>query len=84
MDSKERDFLTNRSALAYYSGYGGIEIKKIDESDERIYFTANSYGKGHLVKKLHSSKIKYTLDGRAYFTYIGKRIHLDECLRTNI
>lgn len=33
---------------------------------------------------IHRSKIYYTASGRPFFVAFGKRIHLDECLTSNI
>ena len=32
----------------------------------------------------HKAKVYYTAGGRAYFIANGRRIYLDECLRSNI
>lgn len=65
--------------VAYYSGYSGIEIYYLN--DYEIYFTSGAWT-GE--KRLHKSKIYFTLSGEPYFKYEGRRIRLSECIRTNL
>lgn len=64
----------------YYSlGLVGYEVEVIDE--EHVYWL---YVGTQREQIRHKAKIYCTRNGRAYFIANGRRIHLDECLRTNI
>lgn len=64
----------------YYSlGLVGYEVEVIDE--ENVYWL---YVGTQREQIRHKAKIYCTRNGRAYFIANGRRIHLDECLRTNI
>ena len=64
----------------YYSlGLTGYEVDIIDQDHVRWTFVGTNRE-----QIAHRSKIYYTAGGRAYFTANGRRIHLDECLRTDI
>ncbi len=81
MTNPEKKAILEKSALAYYSGYDGIEIKDIESGieDYVIFVSGAWYGK----KSVHRSIIKTTASGNLYFLYNGRRIPLDECIRCN-
>ena len=65
--------------VAYYSGFGGIEIKSINyDIDDYVIYIAGAWCSE---KSVHKSKIYYTMSGSPYFKYKGTRVHLDECIR---
>lgn len=65
--------------VAYYSGFGGIEIKSIDHGiDDRVVYVAGAWCSA---KSVHKSKIYYTMSGSPYFKYKGVRVHLDDCIK---
>lgn len=74
----KKEFCESNKPEAYYSGFGGIEIYRVEYStDDYVIFTANSWsGK----KTYHKSKIYYG-EKKSYFKYKGVRIPLDECIR---
>lgn len=64
----------------YYSlGLTGYEVDIINQDHVRWIFVGTNRE-----QIAHRAKIYYTAGGRTYFTANGRRIHLDECLRTNI
>ena len=71
--------IDNMKTVAYFSGYGGIEIKSIEYGiEDHVIFMAGTFaGK----RSAHRARIYYPASGRAYFNYLGSRIHFDECLR---
>ena len=81
MTKSEKKAILKKSALAYYSGWNGIEIKGIENGieDYVIYVSGAWYGK----KSVHRSVIKTTMSGNMYFICNGHRIPLNECIRCN-
>ena len=68
----------NSPSVAYYYGYGGIEIKDVlNDIDDYIIYAAGTLSSNPTI---HKSKI-YNSGDRAYFRYNGSRIYLDECMR---
>jgi len=71
--------IINSPAVAYYSGWGGIEIKSIEYGiDDCVVYVGNAW---YHPRTAHKTRIYYTLSGSAYFNYNGHRIPLDECIR---
>ena len=78
MTKSEKQKVIDMPSLAYFSGFGGVEIKSIDYVDDAVLFVANAwYGK----KSVHHSAIRYTRDMVPYFTLNGCRIRLADCIR---
>lgn len=75
MNKKE---YANNNTIAYYSGFGGIEIKAIEYGiNNFVIFVAGAWCSEH---SIHRSKIYYNND-RPYFKYKGIRVHLDNCIK---
>lgn len=79
MTIKEKQAIINAPCIAYFSGWNGIEIKRIEYgADDSIVFVSGAWaGK----KGVHRSTVRYTLGGSPYFMYAGRRIPLNECIR---
>lgn len=79
--SKKEICLGNPSR-AYYSGFGGLEIKYIDYGiDDYIYCVSGSWtGK----PSYHKLKIYYGADGVAYITLHGYKVLLNECIKMEV
>lgn len=60
------------------SAFGGIEVSLEDGNGEALYYRFNYGDPG----KWHKVKIYETTAGRFYFKASGKRIYLDEVMRT--
>ena len=68
-------------AIAYYAmGLVGYEI--LEANDEQVTYRYIGVSSGK--PAVQHAKVRHTNSGRAYFLASGRRIHLDECLRTNI
>ena len=78
MTKAEHEEVLSMRTEAYYSGYNGIEIKKIEYGIENyVIYVSGAFG-GE--KGVHRSKI-YTGSDNFYFMYRGHKINLDECIR---
>lgn len=72
----KKQFYKDLETIAVYAnGLEGLEIKAVNE--DMIYFMDS------IDEKVHKAIIKWTDKRGAYFRYRGRRIHLDECIRTN-
>ena len=77
----KKEICMDARAVAYFSGFGGIEIYHIEYGiNDFVYFAAGCWnGK----KTLHKAMIYYGKND-SFFKYNGVRIHFGECLRTDI
>ena len=76
----KKEICNNNNTIAYFSGYGGIELKEIEYGiDDYIYCVNCAWSSK---KSYHKLKVKYTLSGNAYIVLNGARIPLNECIRT--
>lgn len=68
------------STWGYYSlGLVGYEVK-VNEDNESVTWIYT----GDNNQKTHHAKIYFTAWSRPYFIANGRRIYLDECIRTDI
>lgn len=78
MTREEKRATITAPAIAYYSGFGGIEIKSIEYGlDDHIIFVAGAWCSN---KTAHRARVYYETE-TPYFKYNGNRIPLDECIR---
>lgn len=76
----KREICTNKAAIAYYSGYNGIEIHHIEYGiNDFVYYVSSAWYGGKSAKKYHKSRIYYG-EKSTYFKYNGIRISLDDCI----
>ena len=81
MTKKEKNYYMYKETVAYYSGWNGIEIKKIEYGiDDYIIYVDNAFCGTN--KKVHKVKIHYA-EKSNYFLHNGIRIPLNECIRCN-
>lgn len=81
MTNNEKRAIMQKSAIAYYSSFGGLEIKDIERGyDDYIVFVAGAWCSQ---KSAHKAKINYTQSGDPYFNYRGNRVKLSDCIRCN-
>lgn len=75
----KKEYCENRSTVAYYSGFGGLEVKFIEyETDDYVYLVAGAWnGK----KSYHRLKIHYGAKS-VYTRLFGQRCPLSEFIRT--
>ena len=71
----KREICANNKSAAYYSGFGGFEIKKIEYGiDDYLYAVSGAWSSK---KSYHKLKI---YDGN-YVKLHGHKIPLSECIR---
>ena len=78
---EKRDILT-MPTIAYFSGYGGIEIKGFLHNEDRVLYVQGTFaGK----PTAHISRLRWNNEGMPHFHIYLKRsvrrIYLHECLR---
>ena len=79
----KKDICTSQETVAYYSGFGGLEIKEFEYGiEDYVYFVANAW-QGKSKHTYHKAKVYYDADDKVYFKYQGVKIPLCECIRTN-
>lgn len=79
MTKQEKNKALQMETIAYYNGFGGVEIKAIEYGiEDHVIFIANSFIPNN--KTVHRVKIHYD-SRRPYFHYHTLRIPFDECLR---
>jgi len=73
----EKEFWVNQPALAYYSGYGGVEIKRVYEGFNTYVVVVSDawYGK----PSVHKVKVHDVV--RPFFMVNSHKIYLDECIK---
>lgn len=78
MKKTEKNDAIIMKAFAYYSGFGGLELKKIEYGiDDYIIYTDGAFtGK----KTAHKSKV-YNDSNGAYFRYYNNKIRFSDCIR---
>ena len=78
MKKTEKKAILDAACIAYYSGFGGIEIKEIEYGiNDYITYTAGAWTSQ---KTAHKSKVYYDSEN-VYFRYHNNRIKLSDCIR---
>ena len=78
MKKAEKKAILDAACVAYYSGFGGIEIKEIQYGfDDFVLFVAGAWSSQ---KSAHKSKIYYDSEN-VFFRYRNNRIKLSDCIR---
>ena len=82
MNKQEKQDIIKAPCIGYFSGFGGIEIKHIQHIglDDYVVYVAGAWCSKQSV---HRTRVYYT-PTTPYFKYNGVRIHLDECISTNL
>ena len=81
MKNTVKQAIIGAPCIAYFSGYGGIEIKDIVYGvNDAVVYVAGAWCSE---KSAHKATVYYTAGDncRAYFHYRGNRIYLDDCIR---
>lgn len=75
----KKEICTSNKSFAYYSGFGGLELKHIEYSiNDYIYCVSGSWtGK----PAYHKLKIHYGNNENHYIKLHGYRIPLADCIR---
>lgn len=67
-------------SFAYYSGFGGLELKHIEYGiEDYIYCVSGAWTGSH---RYHKLKIQYR-DNGAYIHLHGYDVNLNDCIRMN-
>ena len=74
----KKEICTNNPSFAYYSGFGGLEFKKIEYGIEDYIYCVSGAWTGK--PSYHKLKIYYNSDN-SYIKLHGYRISLNECIR---
>lgn len=78
MNKHEKENYMNKDSIAYYSGFGGIEIKTIEYGiNDSVIFVSGAWCSN---KSVHKARIYYG-NNKTYFHYGNYRIPFDECIR---
>jgi hypothetical protein len=74
----KKEICLNNKSFAYYSGFGGLEFKKIEYGiEDYIYCVSGSWnGK----PKYHKLKVYNTNNG-SYLKLHGYKVNLNDCIR---
>ncbi len=79
----KKQYCENNPAIAYYSGFSGLEIHGIEYGiDDYIYCVSGAWG-AHSKRKHHRLKIQHDSHG-AYFKLHGYKCRLDDCIRMGV
>lgn len=75
----KKEYCLINPAIAYYSGFNGLEIHGIEYGiNDFIYCVSGAWGGK---KSYHKLKINHTITGNAFIILHGYRIPLNECLK---
>lgn len=74
----KKEYCLTNPAVAYYSGFSGLEIHGIDYGiNDYLYCVSGAWGGG---KAYHRLKIHYD-DNGDYVLLHGYRVPMDECIK---
>lgn len=77
----KKEICLNNESFAYYSGFGGLEFKKIEYGiEDYIYCVSGAWTSK---KSYHKLKVYYDNDN-SYVKLHGVKVPLDECIRMNV
>ena len=76
----KQEYCNTHEAVAYYSGFGGLEIHGVEYENGEDYVYAVS-GAWCSKKAYHKLKVYSTVSGKDYIKLHGYRIPLEECIR---
>ena len=74
----KKEVCVNNESFAYYSGFGGLEFKKIEYGIEDYIYCVSGSWTGN--PSFHKLKVYYNGDN-SYIKLHGYRIPLNDCIR---
>lgn len=77
----KKEVCLNNESFAYYSGFNGLEFKKIEYGIEDYIYCVSGAWNGK--PKYHKLKIYYSNNGD-YVKFNGVKVPLNECIRMNL
>ena len=80
----KKDYCTKNPAVAYYSGFGGLEIHGFDYGiDDFVYCVSGAWSNPKNYG-YHKLKIHYDRHGNAFFRFHGYKCMLSDCIRMGV
>lgn len=77
----KKEVCLNNKSIAYYSGYNGLEIKKIEYGiEDYVYCVSGAWGSPKNYR-YHKLKVYYDKNGENYIKLHGYKVPLNECIR---
>lgn len=82
-ETEAREICQTEQTVAYYSGWGGVEIKKlIYDIDDFVVYVANAWNSDERYPKFYGcSRVEYDAEGKPFFRANRHVIPFDECIR---
>ena len=77
----KKEYCQNRPAIAYYSGFHGLEIHGIEYGITDYIYCVSGAWSARSARRYHRLKIHYTADGTPFFRLHGYKCLLDDCIR---
>lgn len=78
----KKEICLQNESFAYYSGFGGLEFKKIEYGiEDYIYCVSGAWSSK---KSYHKLKIQTDAKGNSYIKLHGYKIPMDECIRVGM
>ena len=75
----KKEVCNNNKSFAYYSGFGGLELKHIEYGiEDYIYCVSNAWGGA---KAYHKLKVYYDNNNNSHIKLNGYKIPLNECIK---
>ena len=81
MKMTKKEVCLNNKSVGYYSGFNGLEIKKIEYGiEDYVYCVSGAWGSPKNYG-YHKLKVYYDKNGENYIKLHGYKIPLNECIR---
>lgn len=77
----KKEYCNNNQAIAYYSGFGGLEIHGIEYGINDYIYCVSGAWSAAANRKYHRLKINTDSNGDNYFTLHGYKCMLCDCIR---
>ena len=78
----KKEYCTKNKAIAYYSGFNGLEIHGIEYGiNDYLYCVSGAWYGGSAARKYHKLKIQYDNKNGAFVKLYGYKVLLSECIR---
>lgn len=77
----KKEVCLNNESFAYYSGFNGLEFKKIEYGIEDYIYCVSGAWNGK--PAYHKLKVYYD-DNGGYVKFNGAKVPLNECIRMNL
>lgn len=77
----KKEVCLNNKSVAYYSGFNGLEIKKIEYGIEDYVYCVSGVWGNPKNYGYHKLKVYYDNNGENYIKLHGYKVPLNECIR---